>query len=177
MPRRGIAPGRLRRRLTIAFVLVAGISAGALALGSFLLVRQTRLRDSLDRARADARFDLNLAANLKPKADLQAFVSNYEGRGVHAVLVSGRTRLFSTSSFRPSLPEDLQELVRAGELGYEREVLAGIHYVTVAGRAPGSSVELYFFSNEQGVERSPFRTLLDPLLCALDRAVFHPGQG
>src|SRR5439155_11101893 len=83
----------------------------------------------------------------------QAFVSIYGGRGVHAVLVSGHTRLFSTSSFRPPLPEDLRKLVRAGELGYEREVLGGVHYVTVAGRAPGSSIELYFFSNEQSVER------------------------
>ena len=41
-----IRPGRLRRRLTIAFVLVGGLSAGALALGSYLVVRHARLDDS-----------------------------------------------------------------------------------------------------------------------------------
>src|SRR6266516_3728151 len=114
MPQRRIAPGRLRRRLTIAFVLVAAISAGALALGSFLLVRQARLRDSLVRAKTDAQFNLALAANLRQDAGLQAFVSNYEVRNVHAVLVSGNSRFFSTPSFRPSIPSDLQRLVRTG---------------------------------------------------------------
>ena len=65
MPRR-IRPGRLRRRLAIAFVLVAGISAGALALGSFLLVRQARLIESRDRAKDEARFDLLLAQRSVP---------------------------------------------------------------------------------------------------------------
>ena len=40
-----VQPGRLRRRLTIAFVLVGGLSAGALALGSYLVVRHARLDD------------------------------------------------------------------------------------------------------------------------------------
>src|SRR5207244_3603482 len=58
-------PRRLRRRLTVAVVLVAGLSAGALALGSFLLVRRARLQDSLDRAKAEATLDLRQAAGLK----------------------------------------------------------------------------------------------------------------
>jgi signal transduction histidine kinase len=153
MPRRGIAPGRLRRRLTIAFVLVAAISAGALALGSFLLVRGARLRDSLDRAKTDAEFNLALAANLRQDAGLQAFVSNYEGRRIHAVLVSGGRRFFSTGSFRPSLPQDLQRLVRSGQLAFERSTFQGIPYVIVGSRPSGSNVELYFFYKEDGLER------------------------
>src|SRR4030095_10245004 len=43
MSERGVSPGRLRRRLTIAFVLVAGVSAAVLALGAYLMVRQARL--------------------------------------------------------------------------------------------------------------------------------------
>src|SRR5437773_7960257 len=46
MPRRIAAPRRLRRRLTVAFVLVAAVSAGGLAGGSYLAVRQARLNDS-----------------------------------------------------------------------------------------------------------------------------------
>jgi signal transduction histidine kinase len=153
MPGRRIAPGRLRRRLTVAFVLVAGISAGALALGSFLLVRQTRLQDSLARAKRDATFNLKLAANVTPgSASLQSFVSSYEARDVHAILVSGAVRLYSTPSFRPDLPADLRELVRDGLLGYQRVVFGRMHYVVVGGRAPGSPVELYFFTSEQPLE-------------------------
>jgi signal transduction histidine kinase len=148
MPRRGIAPGRLRRRLTVAFVLVAAISAGALALGSFLLVRQARLRDSLDRAKRDAGFNLALAANLRPGADLQAFVSNYQTRDVPTALVSGSNRFFSSSSFQPSLPPELQKLVRNGQIGYERETFQGVPYLIVGSRPLGSSVELYFFYKE-----------------------------
>jgi signal transduction histidine kinase len=152
MPRRGIAPGRLRRRLTIAFVLVAGISAGALALGSFVLVRQARLRDSLVRAKADAQFNLALAANLRQDADLQAFVSNYESRNVPAVLVSGSSRFFS-GRFRPALPEDLRQLVRSGRLAFERATFQGTPYVIVGSRPSGSNVELYFFYREDGLDR------------------------
>jgi two-component system, OmpR family, sensor histidine kinase MtrB len=153
MPRRGIAPGRLRRRLTIAFVLVAGLSAGALALGSFLLVRQTRLRDSLDRAKADAEFNLALAANLREDTDLQAFVSNYESRGVHAELVTGNSRFFSTRSFRPAVPASLQRLVGNGRLAYERATFEDTPYVIVGSRPSGSNVELYFFYREDGLNR------------------------
>ena len=47
---RTVQPARLRRRLTLAFVVLAGISAAALALGSYLVVRQARLDDSLHSA-------------------------------------------------------------------------------------------------------------------------------
>jgi signal transduction histidine kinase len=150
MPRRAIAPGRLRRRLTFAFILVAGVSAGALALGSFLLVRQTRLQDSLDNAKKDATFNLRLAANLTSGSDsLQSFATSYEERGVHAVLVSGTQRFFSNPSVRLPLPEDVQTLVNAGDLAYQRVVFQGAHYVIVGARAPGSPVALYFFYSEQ----------------------------
>ncbi|HEY2948531.1 MAG TPA: two-component sensor histidine kinase, partial [Micromonosporaceae bacterium] len=41
--------------MTIAFVLVAGVSAAALALGSYLMVRQARFDDSLQQAALGAR--------------------------------------------------------------------------------------------------------------------------
>ena len=48
--RAAIRPGSLRRRLTIAFLLVAGLSAAALAVASYAIVREARLSDSVDRA-------------------------------------------------------------------------------------------------------------------------------
>ena len=79
----------MRRRLVIAFVLVAAVSAGILAVASYLLVRQARLQGSLTASAAQAREDLNLAATISyPEA--VSFVGAYEQRGTHAVLLRGR---------------------------------------------------------------------------------------
>ena len=59
---RGVAPGRLRRRLAIAFVLIAGVATGALAVGSYLVVRSSRLDDSAQRA--VSRFAADTAAEI-----------------------------------------------------------------------------------------------------------------
>ncbi len=61
MARRAVAPGGLRRRLTIAFVLVAGVSTAALALASYLMVRQAWFDDSLQQADSAAREALVIA--------------------------------------------------------------------------------------------------------------------
>ena len=60
--RPAIRPGSLRRRLTIAFLLVAGLSAAALAIASYAIVREARLSDSVDRAVEQSRFNLVLAS-------------------------------------------------------------------------------------------------------------------
>jgi two-component system sensor histidine kinase MtrB len=54
MARRTVQPGRLRRRLTIAFVAVAGFSTAALAAGSYTTVSHARFADSLAHADDDA---------------------------------------------------------------------------------------------------------------------------
>src|SRR5260370_20193221 len=90
--RRGrIGSGGLRRRLVVAFVLVATVSAGALAVTSDLLVRQARLDGSLTASAAGARDDLNLApAVTYPEAG--GFVRAYSPRLTHAVLIFSRDR-------------------------------------------------------------------------------------
>jgi hypothetical protein len=50
MPRPRVAPGRLRRRLTIAFTLAGGLAAATLAASSYLVVRDARLDDSVETA-------------------------------------------------------------------------------------------------------------------------------
>src|SRR5258708_4069820 len=61
--RRSLRPRGLRRRLVIAFVLGAAVSAGILAVASYVLVRQARLQGSLTPSEGQAREGLNLAAN------------------------------------------------------------------------------------------------------------------
>src|SRR5713101_4589202 len=101
MPGRHVRPGRLRRRLAIAFVLVAGVSAGALALGSYLLVRQARLSDSLDRAKSEAEFDLVLARGflpLNPQRKISELLTSFEQKRVHVVLIANGPSVASTTT-------------------------------------------------------------------------------
>ena len=53
--------GGLRRRLTITFMLAVGVSAAALAVGSYLVVRHNLLDDSVQESVAQARRNLVIA--------------------------------------------------------------------------------------------------------------------
>ncbi len=153
--RRGrIRPGGLRRRLVVAFVLVAAVSAGALAVASYLLVRQARLQGSLTTSAVEAREDLNLAATITyPEAG--GFVRAYEQRGTHVVLIfSGGRRVWSDARVNPPIPPVLRSFVRQGQLGYQRMDVGGLPYLVLAGRVPGSAAQLYLFFPEQGIERN-----------------------
>src|SRR5438034_1845861 len=155
MPRR-IGPGRLRRRLAIAFVLVAGISAGALALGSFLLVRHDRLSDSLARARDSVTFQLgSLAPSFLPlnEGSIQALLDSFEHTDQHIVLVTNGNPLPSNSSFDPPIPSGVRRLWQQGQIGFQRIHSRGHHLLIVGGRIPGSTDELYFLFVEDRIYR------------------------
>jgi signal transduction histidine kinase len=149
-----VPAGRLRRRLTAAFVLVAGLSAGALALGSFLLVRGSRLSESLERAEEEARFDLTLATSLQEQTDLQGFVTRYQQeRRVRALLLFGEQRFASSPGVDLAVPSELRAVVQRGELGYQRLEVGGAPFLVVGGRPPGSDAELYFLFPEERIHR------------------------
>jgi signal transduction histidine kinase len=156
--RRALRPRGLRRRLVIAFVLVAAVSAGTLAVASYLLVRQARLQGSLTASEIQAREDLNLAANIScPPSNISCpeaagFVRAYEQRGTHAVLIfPGDRRVASNPQVNPSIPAGLRDFVRQGQLGYQRMDVAGQPYLILGGRVPGSEAELYLFFPEQDI--------------------------
>ncbi|GGM23847.1 hypothetical protein GCM10011608_05790 [Micromonospora sonchi] len=142
-----VRPGRLRRRLTVAFVLVAGVSAGVLAGGSYLLLRQARYDASLHAAAADARYQLVLAGQFLPLTEQRRaeLLTSFEGSGRHVVLVAGDAWP-SHPAYAPPLGEQLRATVAAGQLGYERGGLSRL--LVVGGRIPGSTVELYVITDE-----------------------------
>ncbi|WP_326563896.1 ATP-binding protein [Micromonospora peucetia] len=145
-----VPPGRLRRRLTIAFVLVAGVSAGLLAGGSWLLLRQARYDASLHQAAADARYRLVLAGQFLPLTDQRRgeLLTSFEGSGRHVVLVDGEV-LPSHRAYAPPLGARLRATVAAGQLGYERSSPeARPRLLVVGGRVPGSTAELYVVTVE-----------------------------
>jgi two-component system, OmpR family, sensor histidine kinase MtrB len=154
VPRR-IRPGRLRRRLAIAFVLVAGISAGALGLGSFILVRQARLNDSLSRAKDSVAFQLgSLAPTFVPltEENIDRLKTSFERADQHVVLIANGNPVFSNSSFEPDVPSGLQARAQAGEIGYQRLESGGHDLLIMGGRIPGSTDELYFLFLEDRID-------------------------
>ncbi|MET8311463.1 HAMP domain-containing sensor histidine kinase [Micromonospora sp. NPDC005173] len=153
MAGRAVPPGRLRRRLTIAFVLVAGVSAGLLAGGAGLLLRQSWLDASLHQAAADARYQLVLAGQFLPLTDQRSteLLTSFEGSGRHVVLVDGPARP-SHSAYAPTLSTRLRATVADGQLGYQRSAPAERpRLLVVGGRIPGSTAELYVITVEDDI--------------------------
>lgn len=160
-----IRPGRLRRRLTLAFALTAGIAAAALAAGSFFLVREARLADSRDRALEQSRFNLVLGAEVLPAEGPDVLIEAYERRGRFetVLLVDGTSYPSSLSLGEGQVPDDLQDLVADGQLAYERTEVADTRYLVTGGQVPGSEGdEAYFFFSEEELwdDLDDLRTIL-----------------
>lgn len=154
MAERAIRPGRLRRRLTLAFTLAAGLSAAALAAGSYVVVREARLSDSVDRGVEQSTFNLVLAneilANRAGPEQTDELLAAYERRGAFSVVGRTDERTFSSSlSVRmQQVPEELRGFVRRGDLAYQRTEVAGARYLVVGGRVEPAETELYYFFSE-----------------------------
>jgi signal transduction histidine kinase len=152
--RRGtVQPGRLRRRLTLAFMLVAGISAAALAAGSYLVVRQARLDDSLDRSLEQARVNLVLGAELLGDEGPQAVLDAYERRGGFDTVLVARGDDFpsSLSVGIAQVPAGVRRIVAGNQVAYERTEVGDTRYLIVGGRIPDTDAEAYFFFSEEDI--------------------------
>jgi two-component system, OmpR family, sensor histidine kinase MtrB len=137
------------RRLVIVVVFVAAVMGAALAAVVFELVRGSRLRDSLDRARTEAVFDLRLADGLVPDStDLQQAVESYEDRGIHAVLFVGGRSYRSDAALDIVVPTGLRDLAARGQLGFDRVDVGGVPTLIVGGPTPDREAELYFAFSE-----------------------------
>ena len=138
------------RRLVVGVVLVAAAVAAALATVVFVLVRDARLRDSLERARAEAVFDLRLAGPLLDgSTDLQQVVDTFrDERGINAILLVGGDTYRSDPEFDITITPDLRELAGRGQLGYNRVDVRGVPMLLVGGPTPDREAELYFAFSE-----------------------------
>ncbi|MGC4749846.1 ATP-binding protein [Micromonospora sp. DT201] len=153
MAGRTVTTGRLRRRLTIAFVLVAGVSAGLLAGGTGLLLQRSWWDASLHEAAADARYQLVLAGQFLPLTEKRSteLLTSFEASGRHVVLVDGPSRP-SHPAYAPVLGARMRATVADGQLGYQRSGPAERpRLLVVGGRIPGSTAELYVLTVEDDV--------------------------
>lgn len=155
-----------RRRLIIAFVLVAAGSAGALATFSFALVRQERLQDFLHAKAFEATVDLNQAQGLKPtpqvlSSSASGFLRAYGATPV--VLIFPRTRQIPSSpAVNPPIPGTLRRLAAANQLGYASIRVRGTPYLVIGGQAADSTAQLYFLFSRASLdgELGQFRDVL-----------------
>jgi signal transduction histidine kinase len=143
------SPGRLRRRLTVAFVLVGAVSSGLLAVGSYLVVREARMNDAADRAVVQAGANLQVA-----RATLTgdpASVTRLQNRlasrpGFTTVPVVGGRQQDDTLP----IPGSLRGVVGQGNLAYDWTTVHGSRYLVVG--APARGAQLYFFFDEQQLQ-------------------------
>jgi signal transduction histidine kinase len=158
----------------LAFVLAAGLSAAALAGSSYLVVREARLSDSVDRAVDQARFNLVLARETleqPPTAEnIATLLDAYERRGGFVTVGrAGQRQVSSLSLGAQQVPDELRALVADGELSYERTEVSDVRYLVVGGQVPARDTELYFFFSEEPLwnELAQLRNILLIVLFAV----------
>lgn len=157
MARRAVQPGRLRRRLTIAFVLVAGVSSAALALTSYLLVSSARLADSIQQGKTDARQQLFLAHDQLQGKQLDddesvSLLNSFENTERPVVLLRGEQIQWSDARLQPRVDPRTRTLATQGQLAYQRSTDdTGRHLLIVGGPIPGSTGQLYVIRVEDRV--------------------------
>ena len=145
-----IRPGRLRRRLTIAFVLVGGLSTGALAVGAYFVSRHARLDDSQSRALQQSRLNAFVAeVTLRGSpGDISRLQSRFSTRATFATVIGQNGRI---PAGRLPVPADLRHDAARGDVAYERRTIAGVPYLIVAEPVLGRDTQLYFFYDESQV--------------------------
>jgi len=139
----------LRRRFTIAFGLAVGLTAVALAAGSYFVVRHNLLRDSVKSSAKQARKNLTLAPSYLP--DTKNLLAAYTRTGGFETVGFAGDQPFASKLFLEpkEVPASLRRIVGRGQLGYQRETVSGTHYLVVGG--PAGDAQLYFFFSEQGL--------------------------
>jgi two-component system sensor histidine kinase MtrB len=129
----------------------------------FLLVRDARLSESLDRARAEVAFDLRLAGPLLEGSTVQQAVETFqEERLVHAILVQDGRMFDSDPGSAVAIPAGLRVIAQGGEIGYDRVDAGGVPTLLVGGPTPDRAAELYFAFPEGGI-RDDLRELATAL--------------
>lgn len=139
--------GRFRRRLTVAFILVAALAGGLLAISSFVLIREYRLRTFQERSLEKAALSLIAAPEQLDVGTAGALVAEYRQRGgFETVVVSGDVTFSSLPSVsRDDVPEDLLRDLRPAALATRNAVVDGEPTLVIGGATSSGGVEAYFF--------------------------------
>jgi signal transduction histidine kinase len=147
-------PTRFRRRLTIAFVLVAAVASGVLALGCLAVTTASRMATFEQRSSQQAALALALAENQRPNS-LATLINIARSQSGFDVLVVGKGQVAGSN---PSLgladvPAALRGR-RAPAPGAQVETrIGGTRYLVMTGPAGGGQ-RLYLFFSEASIDQS-----------------------
>jgi two-component system, OmpR family, sensor histidine kinase MtrB len=140
--------GSFRWRLTVAFILASGVSAGVFALVSILLLHQDREENFIERARDRVDVALSSRDHFVPTSAMWKRFYGLANRlkrttGADAVLVrSGETLISSPSIAADNMPSHATEGVQADFTSVIE--VSGKSYLIVSRKLPESDTHLYF---------------------------------
>lgn len=138
---------RFRTRLSSAFVLVAGVTSGLLALGSFLTIKEYRYRTFSGHAEDVARLGLLSAPSELSLDDFESLLDEFRARAGFETVARVGDVVYSSSAElgATEIPEALRSLPEPGELAQTTATVRGTPYLVVGGAPVGGTSELFFF--------------------------------
>jgi len=142
-----VVPRRFRTRLTAAFVLLAAVTSGVLAFGSFVVIQEYRDRVFVRHSEDAARLGLLSKPGQLSLEAFEELLDEFRARaGFETVALVGEVVYSSTSALGPDeIPEELKEPVSSGELANATTTVRGTPYLVVAGAPAGGTSRLFFF--------------------------------
>ena len=157
-----IATGRFRWRLVITFVLVSGISAGILAVGSYLLVSKARNDTFLERSLRDSQVNYSIVESeleSPDDADLRSLVFRLKRQsGAEIVAVTPETTVASDPNVGlDDVPDDLgpgRETESDLDLVYGEASTDDGVFLVVTSLAAFEEIDLYFFYPRASLNQS-----------------------
>lgn len=141
-------PRRFRRRLTLAFLVVAALSAGLVATLAVVLAREYRWRSFREQNLEEARLALAFAPTNLDEAGFERLRAEYEARTDADVVAVQRDVVFSSSADLDARDIPDRSGVVTGELQWAREQVDGRPFL-VAGAADRATRYWFFFSLRQ----------------------------
>jgi two-component system sensor histidine kinase MtrB len=159
-----LVPKRFRRRLTAAFVLVGGVTAGLLAVGSYVAVREYRHDTFVEQAQEQAAL---LALAAPPQLSLEGFenlLTEYQRRaGFETVAVEDDITFSSSAELGlDDVPPELRDGLRRDASRQAMATVDGDPYLVIANRPSAGDVKLYMFFPRREVDQS-LREMRDAL--------------
>lgn len=145
-----------RRRLLLAFTLVAGTSGLVLAVVSYVLIDAYRVRTSREQALDKVRLSLVGAPPSFSLSDFEDQLGAYRQRGgFETVVLQGDVVFSSTDQIgAKDVPPELRSDVHPGEIVDQIAEVTGRSQLVVGGISPGGSAELYFFFDRSDLLRT-----------------------
>ena len=143
-------PSRFRRRLTAAFVLIAAVGAGLVAVLAIVIAHEYPWRSFRERSRDEARVALALAPPDLNAEGFQRLLAQYEARSDAGIVALGGAGEFasSTALHLDDVPHELRS-VRGDELDTAEADVAGRPYLIVAAQADSGDRYWLFFSRRE----------------------------